>query len=171
MSSDVKIATDYSLPPSVVSKLDVSRLVSELERVDNEATTLAVRAKAGVQQQTEPVVSEQLADFLQHNTLSLATAQERQQVLMQLRQLKDEVPIIHLTFAVPADRESLGQLAQWLRASVHPQAVIAVGLQPALIAGVYVRTPNQVHDLSLRGMLAGGHDVLVKELETLRGGK
>jgi F0F1-type ATP synthase delta subunit len=52
---------------------------------------------------------------------------------------------------------------------VHKQAVIEVGLQPALIAGVYIRTPNHVQDLSLRAMLKGGRDILIKELEALRG--
>lgn len=167
----VKAYTDFLLPPSVVSKIDVSHLASELERVDNDATAAEARAKTGVSQRVEPLVSEQLADFLSRNKLSLATAHERSSVLTQLRLLKDKVPVIHMTFAVQADRESLQQLAQWLRTSVHPQAVIAVGLQPALIAGVYVRTPNHVRDLSLRAMLEGGHSVLVKELETLRGSK
>lgn len=170
MSDDIK-TTELLLPPSVVSKADVSRLVSELERVDNEATTATVRAKTGATAQSEPVMSEQLADFLSYNKLSLATASERSESIARLRHLKDTAPVVHLTFAVPADRASLGQLAQWLRESVHPQAVIAVGLQPGLIAGVYVRTANQVHDFSLRGMLAGGHDVLVKELEMIRGSK
>jgi F0F1-type ATP synthase delta subunit len=74
-----------------------------------------------------------------------------------------------MTFAVEADRESLMQLAQWVRETVHPQAVIAVGLQPGLIAGVYLRTPNHVHDLSLRAALDGGHEILVNDLEALRG--
>jgi hypothetical protein len=171
MSSDVKTTTELLLPPSVISRVDVSRLVSELERIDNDVTAAAVRAKVGAGQQTDTLVSDQLTDFLSANKLSLASDQERGDALATLRQLKDEAPIVHLTFAVPADRESLQQLVQWLRSSVHPQAVIAVGLQPSLIAGVYVRTANQVHDLSLRGMLAGGHDVLVKELETIRGSK
>ena len=74
-----------------------------------------------------------------------------------------------MTFAVSADRESLSQIAHWLRESVHPQAVISVGMQPALVAGVYMRTPNKVFDLSLRGALSGQHGALVKELETYRG--
>ena len=167
--SNVKTYTDFALPPSVVSKIDVSRLVSELERVDNDLTTAAVRARIGEQEQSQPAVSGQLTDFLRQNELTLDESRGRSELIKQLRLLKDNVPVIHMTFAVAADPDSLGQLAQWLRSSVHPQAVIEVGLQPALIAGVYLRTPNHVHDFSLRAMLAGGHDVLVKELETLRG--
>ena len=72
------------------------------------------------------------------------------------------------TFASEADRESLGQLALWLRTSVHPQAVIDVGLQPGLVAGVYLRTANRVFDLSLKGALKQGRGILASDLEALR---
>jgi hypothetical protein len=163
-----KTYVDFVLPPNVVSKVDVSHLVAEFERVDNELTAIAVRAKTGSQEHTQPVISQQLADFMEQNKLSFDDSHERTELVKQMQLLKDKVPIIHMTFAVTADRESLEQLAAWLRASIHPQATIAVGLQPALVAGVYLRTPNHVHDLSLRGMLTGQHKILVDELETLR---
>ncbi|MEO5950612.1 MAG: hypothetical protein ABIQ04_04145 [Candidatus Saccharimonadales bacterium] len=169
--SVVKTYTDFVLPLSVISKVDISRLLNEIERLDNELTATVVRTKAGVSEHTDATPSGQLSDFLEQNKLTLATSRERSNLISELRLLKDKVPIIHMTFAVPADRESLGQLVGWLRSSVHQQAVITVGLQPALIAGVYLRTPNHVHDFSLRAMLAGGHGLLVKELEMLRGSK
>jgi hypothetical protein len=167
----VKTYADFILPPSVVTKLDVARLVSEFERVDNDLTSAAVHTKTGAAAPAQPTLSEQLTTFLVQNKFKLGTSQARNDVIKQMRLLKDAVPIVHMTFAVPADPESLQQLAQYLRTSIHPQAVIAVGLQPALIAGVYLRTPNHVHDYSLRGMLAASHGVLVKELETLRASK
>jgi len=167
--SQAKTYTDFVLPPNVVTKIDVSHLVSELERIDDELTTASVRAQAGVNVQVTPTLSEQLNGFLVQNQIKLTTGPERSELIKQLRLLKESAPVVHMTFAVEADRESLQQLAQWLRASVHGQAIIAVGLQPALIAGVYLRTPNHVRDLSLRAMLDGGHDVIVGELEALRG--
>ena len=162
---------DFQLPPNVVSKIDVSRLVSEFERIDNEMTTAAVRAKTGTNQQMHLKLSDQLTDFLNLNQLRPNSSNERSELVQQLRLLKDNVPVLHMTFAVEADPESLQQLAAWVRTSVHAQAVIEVGLQPALIAGVYLRTPNHVQDLSLRGLLKGGHEVLVNELETYRGSR
>ena len=168
-AATVKTADNFILPPSVVTKVDVSRLVSEVERLDSELTTAAVRAKTGVAQTIQPTVSEQLAAFMTQNRVVFDTAQIRTNLVKQLRILKEKVPVIHMTFAVQSDPESLRQIVQWLRSSVHPQAVISVGLQPSLVAGVYLRTPNHVHDLSLRTLLTGQHDVLVKELEALRG--
>jgi hypothetical protein len=164
----VKPVEQFVLPPSVVDKVDLSRLVAEAERVDNELTTAAVRAKSGVGQQAQVRLSAPLTDFLSQNTLTLDDAHARTGLIKQLHQLKDSAPVVHMTFATAADSESLQQLVQWLRQSVHPQAVIAVGLQPALVAGVYVRTTNHVHDMSLRAKLASSRGLLLKELETLR---
>jgi hypothetical protein len=165
----VKTYADLVLPPNVVSRVDVSRILTELEQIDNDLTAITVRAGVGVQSQTMPTLSGPLNDFLVQNKLTLKTNKERSEAIKLVRALKDKVPVIHMTFAVTADPESLGKLAQWLRTSVHPQAVISVGLQPALVAGVYLRTPNHVHDMSLRAALKGGHDLLVKELGALRG--
>lgn len=169
--TELKRYTDFLLPSSVVTKVDVSRLVRDAERVDGELTTGAVRKKTGSVDTVKPVLSEQLIEFLSMNNLSFETSKERTELIKQLRILKDKVPVTHMTFATVADPESLQSLIAWLRGSVHPQAVIEVGLQPALVAGVYLRTPNHVHDLSLRGTLQGKRGLLVKELEALHGNK
>jgi hypothetical protein len=164
-----KTYADFVLPPSIVTGVDLSRLVTEMEKIDNELTTATIRAEAGAQQQVAPTASPRLIDFLNQNQIKLSTSAERTALIKQLRQLKDKAPVMHMTFAVEADAESLQKLAQWLRSSVHPQAVITVGLQPGLVAGVYLRTPNHVHDLSWRGLLEKGHGVIVQDLEALRG--
>ena len=161
----------FTLPMSVVSHRDLSRLVSDVERLDNERTAAMVRAKAGAPEQPGLPPSGPLSDFLAANQLSVESPQDCSQLLRELRLLKDKAPVLHLTFASPADQDSLQQLAQWARASVHPQAILAVGVQPALIAGVYVRTTNQVRDLSARAHLSASRSVLVKDLEALRGSK
>jgi F0F1-type ATP synthase delta subunit len=169
--NEVKTHDNFILPPNVVTRIDVSRLVSEMERVDNEMTASAVREKTGSEQQAHPVLSEQLNQFLNQNGLNIDSGISRATIVKELRQLKDKVPILHMTFAVTADAESLQQLTSWVRETIHPQAVIDVGLQPGLVAGVFLRTPNHVHDFSMRGALKGRHGLLVEELEALRGGK
>lgn len=159
----------FSLPLSVVSKADVARLVVEVERIDNERMADAVREKVGSPTQSEVTMSQQLADFLSQNQLGTETGLQWGELIKQLRALKENAPVIHMTFAVPADRESLQQLVGWLRSSVHPQAVVSIGLQPALVAGVSIRTTNRVHDLSMRSALKKSHGLLVKELGALRG--
>lgn len=165
----VKDHTTFVLPSTVVSRIDVSRLVSEVERVDGNLTAIAVRNKVSESEQPLPVMSEQLTEFLAQNQLELTDSHERSRIVKELRELKDKVPVIHMTFAVTADPESLAQIADWVRKTIHPQAVISVGLQPSLVAGVYLRTPNHVHDLSLKTKMANSRGLLVKEMESLRG--
>lgn len=166
---DTLTYTDFALPNNVVSKVDVARLVREAERIDNELTAQSVRKKAGARDSSAPVTSDQFTQFLEMNELSFKESKERTLLIKELRHMKDALPVIHMTFAVTADPESLQQIALWLRESVHKQAVIDVGLQPGLVAGVYLRTANHVQDLSLKGKLQGQRGLLVKELEALRG--
>lgn len=111
----------------------MSRMVTEMEQLDNDLNAANVRSKTvGATEATfVPVLSETLRDFDQ-NKLTANDSKGRTSLIKQLRALKDKVPIVHMTFAVSADIESLQQLVQWLRTSVHPQAVISVGLQPDL---------------------------------------
>lgn len=163
--------TGFVIPPTVVTKVDIARLLSEAETLDNDLTTAAIRTRTGASASPPPIISEQLTDFLTANQLKIDDDQQRQQLIAALRQLKSAVPTVHLTFASVADQTSLQQIVTWLRQSIHPQAVMTVGLQPSLIGGVYVRTANQVFDLSVRAQLANHRGALVKELEALSGGR
>lgn len=159
------------LPPSVVSKLDVARLVSEVEQLDHDINSAETRTKAGVETELHPILSDQLTDFLAANQLSVDDGRQRSQLIDQLRQLKDKAPVVHMTFATSADQDSLSQIADWLRRSVHPQSLMVVGLQPGLVGGVYIRTTNHVHDLSLRAQLAGSRHLLVEAVEAVNAGR
>lgn len=169
--SEIKDQSQFVLPPNVVTKADVSRLVSEMERLDNEVVTRDAHIKANVPITEQITLSEQLSDFLSANDLEIGDNAERAELIKQLRHLKSSVPTVHVTFATSADGESLRQIVGWLRQSIHPQSVVAVGLQPSLIGGAYIRTPNHVHDFSLRARLAGHRDIITKEVEAIRGGK
>ena len=161
--------TQFILPSNVISQADVSRLSIELERVDNEMTAAAVREKQGIAKEEPKAISDRLRTFIEQNKLDLSDSHVRTDLIKEVRRLKEEVPVIHMTFATVAEPESLRLLASWLRTEIHPQAVLEVGLQPSLVAGVYLRTPNHVHDLSLRAVLESQRDLLVQDLEAYNG--
>lgn len=169
--SEMNPAATFVLPANVVTKVDVSRLVTEMEQLDNDLVTRDVHTKAGVPIMNQLTLSEPLRDFLVVNKIEIGSSQQRALLIKQLRQFKLTAPVVHVTFAAPADLESLRKIAAWFRASVHPQSIISVGLQPSLIGGVHVRTPNHVHDFSLRARLAGHRDIITREVEAIRGGK
>src|SRR5690606_28953189 len=124
-----------------------------------------------IQMTDEITYTEHMKDFLAANDLDIGDTLQRAGLIRQLRQLKASAPVAHVTFASPVDTESLRQITAWLRESVHPQAIVVVGLQPSLFGGVYIRTPNRVHDCSLRAQLAGHRDIIAREVEALSGGK
>lgn len=163
--------SSFALPSNIVSKADVARLVNEVERADNDLTAASVRSGVDGDSGNDQGVqmSEQLSAFLEKNNLNLDDSHERSELIRKLRAFKDDVPVIHMTFSATADGESLGELADWVRSSVHPNVVIEHGLQPALVAGVHLRTPNKIHDLSLRAAFRNQHDSLVGKLGELRG--
>lgn len=165
MSQD--ISAQYVLPSALLGRADIARLVREVEAMENELEAQKVRAGEQFTGYKLPTVSRSLSDFLELNQIDAGNDQARMQLKEHLRVLKDKAPIMHLTFAVEADPEFLQQMVKWLRENIHPQALISVGLQPALVGGVYVRTPNHVHDFSLRALLQGKRDIIVHELEGL----
>lgn len=168
--SEVSTTTEFVMPPSIVTRLDVSRLIAEMERIDNDLTTRDAQIRSNIPVTEQIDFTEQLREFLAVNHIEIGDTADRLDLISKLRRLKMVAPTVHMTFASSADTESLRRLIVWLRESVHPQALMTVGLQPSLIGGVYVRTPNHVHDFSMRAKLAGHRDIIVKEVEALSGG-
>ena len=106
---------------------------------------------------------------MQINDIDIKNGEDRSRLLHDARHLKNTAPVIHVTFATSADNDELTKIVDWVRQSVHPMAVLTVGLQPSLIGGVYIRTSNKVFDFSVRSQLADGRHIIKRELEALSG--
>jgi hypothetical protein len=155
---------NYLLPSALISRADLARLVREVESVDNVLETQKVKNN-GQGGYKLPTMSQSLNDFLVINKIDLTDDHGRMTLKEQLLKLKDKAPVIHMTFATTADPESLQDLVDWVRKELHPQALISTGLQPSLIGGVYMRTPNHVYDFSMRASMKGKRAILINELE------
>jgi hypothetical protein len=159
----------FVFPPALVTRADLARLVREIEDIDNELEAQKARNHASGQTGYRlPNLSRPLADFIELNKIDAANDQARMHLKEQMRTLKDHAPIMHMTFATEADPKSLQQLVAYLRQEIHPQALLSVGLQPSLVGGAYVRTPNHVHDFSLRARMAEQRGLILQELEALQ---
>ncbi len=150
----------FTIPPAIATRADFSRVMRELERVDNDLEAQKARAGGGMSnpggnavQYLLPSMSKGLNDFLEVNKVDLGNDKARMELREQMRRLKDHAPVVQMTFAADVDPETLTWLASWTRQNLHPQALLQVGLQPGLVGGVYIRTPNHVYDFSLRGRL------------------
>lgn len=154
----------YSLPVSLIGRPDLSHLIREVEAVGNELEAQKVRSEAG-EAVRQPAVSQALEDFLDQNKLETTDGQAMMVLKEQLQELKEHSPVIHMTFAGPAEPAFLQEIVAWLRREVHPHTLVSVGVQPSLVGGAYVRTPNQVHDFSIKSLLQGKREIIVHELE------
>jgi hypothetical protein len=162
------VINNFVFPPALVTRADLARIVREVETIDVDLE--AQKARNHTTGQTGyhlPNLSRSLNDFVEINKVNIADDHARMLLKEQLRVMKDKAPIMHLTFAVEADPGSLQQLLQYIREQIHPQALLTVGLQPAIIGGVYMRTPNHVHDLTIRSKLAQSRGVILQEIEQL----
>jgi G3E family GTPase len=146
----------------------LSRLVRDIENIDNELEAQKARNHAtGQTGYHMPNFGKSLSDFAELNKLDLADDQLRMVLKEQMKLMKEKAPILHMTFAVEADPASLQQLVDYVRRELHPQALLSVGLQPSLVGGVYLRTPNHIHDYSVRSRLASARGVISQDIESL----
>lgn len=161
--------SDLALPSSLATRSDLQRVIAEIERIDNSLNSAQIHEQIGHPADDSLTTSKQLADFLQINDIDIKNGEDRSRLLHDARHLKITAPVIHVTFATSADNDELTKIIDWVRQSVHPMAVLAVGLQPSLIGGVYIRTTNKVFDFSVRSQLANGRHIIKQELEALSG--
>lgn len=159
---------DYIFPKTLIGQADLARLEREVELVDSKMQAQKVRGKSADASPQLPPLSQGLGDFVEQNEIDLSDGQTLLELKEHLRQLKDHAPVVHLTFAADIDPEPLQKIVAWLRQEVHPQVLVTVGLQPSLIGGVYMRTPNKVHDYSVKTLISDKRDIVLGKLEGLR---
>jgi hypothetical protein len=162
-------ATDTLVfPPALISRADLARLVREIEDIDNDLGAQKARNHAtGKTGYSLPALSHVMNDFVELNKIDIANDQARMHLKEQMKIIKDKAPVMHMTFAVEADPASLQKLTAYLRKEIHPQALLVVGLQPALVGGAYIRTPNHIHDFSVRAKMAEKRGIILQDLEQL----
>lgn len=166
-SASIGAYRSYILPHTVATKRNLSFLVRELERVDNELTAHSVNEGNDA---PYPEIPDILQSFLETNEFSLDNSNDRSEIITQLRLLNRKAPVVHISFATEADAASLGTIVSWFREHADSQTVMNVGFKPSLVAGAYIRTPNRIYDLSLRSAFKQGRPTLLKKLEEVSSG-
>ena len=151
---------ELKLPVTVVSQVDVARLIRELNGLEDFFTSAQLRPPGG--SMTPPRLTRTLDNLARDNRLNLLEKPQRLELATALNQLLKTAPLLHISFASDPPPRFLKEILNWFRANVHPQALLQVGLQPTIAAGCVLRTPNKVFDLSLRTYLNQQEPYLVK---------
>jgi F0F1-type ATP synthase delta subunit len=136
------------LPSGLIGRADASRLLRELNGLSDFFAGAKTR-QVGTPV-TMPRVSRLLESIAALNGLNLLEETGRRQLQTQLSAVYEQAPSLHISFAVEPSPKALEQILVWMRQNIHPQALLQVGLQPAIAAGCMLRTTNKVFDMSLR---------------------
>jgi len=148
------------LPNTVISPVDVARLLRELNNLDDFFVS-AKNRQAGTSMQL-PKLSRQLDQLSHENEINLLDESHRAGLTQTLQSIHDKAPKLHMSFASEPSSKPFEQILLWLRKNIHPHTLVTIGLQPAIAAGCIVRTPNKIFDLSLRASLENQRPYLTR---------
>lgn len=153
----------FKLPVSVVTQSDLSRLIYDLEKIDE--FFLQVKIRSAGDSMNLPRTSAVMEDLLKQNSLNLLKEADRQRLKFILTTIRTKSPVIHMSFSTFPNQKFLEKIVFWMRQNISEIIVLQIGLQPNIGAGFTLRTTNKFFDFSLRQHLNKKSDLLVAELK------
>lgn len=167
MSNVVKLdkPEQLILPPSITGRSEISRILLEIEAVDYDFEAQTIRTPDAPL--VVPPTSRRLQQLAEINTVTIEDVKQRKHLIDQLRSAKDKAPTLHIAFASEPEPAILSQLVAWIRQNLHPVALVTVGIQPGLVGGCVIRTPDHIYDFSFRNHLRSAQPMLVERLRAL----
>ncbi len=154
--------TGLKLPVSAVTILDLGQLERELNSIDDFAIQSAVRSPG--QQPKLPKTSRSLEELARLNGVNLLIESERSNLSAALTNLRENAPIVHMSFANDPPSTFLTRIISWFRDEIHPQIFLQIGLQPNIAAGCIVRTSNKQFDFTMRKHFDAHRQLLIDKL-------
>jgi hypothetical protein len=155
-------STILLLPIGAVSRVDVGRLLREIQALDEFLSQAAVRTPGTPVKL--PKTSKLLDEVININKLNALVAEDRQRLVSFLMTVKSRAPVLHMSFSADPSPLFVQRLITQLRKEIHPLVLLQVGLQPNIGAGCILRTTNKYFDLSLRQNLKAKHDILLNKI-------
>lgn len=152
----------YTLSQSITTPSDVGRLIRELEGLENSLLQLKIRA-AG-EHIALPQISHRMQELSEYNKLNLLHPGDRHALKEFLTSVKQDTPVMHISFSTEPTEAFLVTLTAWLRREINPCVLFTIGLQPAIGAGCVVRTTNKYFDMSLRQTFFNKRHLLLEQL-------
>jgi hypothetical protein len=151
------------LPTLVFGPIEVSRLLRELEELDDFIRQANIREPG--KQPPLPKTSRTLDAIAGNNNMNLLHPADRKKLLQFLESVKAKAPVIHMSFAADPSATFTAKIVAWLRTNIHPYALLQLGLQPTIAAGCILRTPNKSFDFSLRNRFAEKRELLLSAID------
>lgn len=160
MAPNAQTDAYLQLPTGVITKVDVGRLLRELEALNEFLSQSSIRQPGT--HMTLPRTSRLFEELVSTNKLNMLVEADRKQLTKFMKEVKNHAPVLHMSFSTDPSPQFTHKLITWLRAEIHPIVMLQIGLQPNIGAGCVVRTTNKFFDFSLRSRFKQNKDVLAK---------
>jgi len=160
---------ELKIPITLVSRYDVSRLLRELNSLDD--FFAGAKSRPAGTALPAPRPSNLLNQLVSDNQVNLLEEAQRQQLKARLEGLLKTAPQLRISFSSEPPAKVLEQILSWMRQNIHPTLLLQVGLQPNVAAGFMLRTPNKWFDMSLRPRLQKEQPYLIELIAGATGGQ
>lgn len=154
-----------TLPERLVSSVDLSRTIRELEALDESMRQAALRKPGEPTKLSRSSVT--LEELARENGVQLTDATQREQLIGLLHGFMDHAPRIHMSVAAEPSAAFSHRVTIWLRQNIHPLTLLEIGLQPTLAAGCIIRTNNKLFDMSLRHRFKDNRGILYEKISAI----
>lgn len=152
-----------SLPLTVATKMDVGRLLRELQQIDNFLKEASIRTPGSPAKM--PKTSRLLDETIAINNINVLHEDDRNRLISFVTHVRAKAPIMHMSFSVDPSPAFTQKLITRLRSDIHPLVLLQLGLQPNIGAGSVLRTTNKYFDFSLRRRMEQKTDLLAGVLK------
>ncbi len=156
----------YILPSSILSKSDVTSLLSELTELNEAYDQAALRnEKPGLS------INEKLIDIASANGLNIEENNDRKIMIKFLNKLIEHAPSLHISFSSEPGLNFKNKLIDWFRNEIHPMCLVSIGLAPDIGVGSILRTTNKYFNLGIRERLNKDSEQLlnaIKEVNSVK---
>lgn len=140
--------SNLTLPSQIAGPTEIGRLIREVDDIGEALLQLGLRE--GGTKTKMPQTSRLMDQLIEVNELNLLHDADRKFLRERLELIRQQAPILHMSFSSDPPAAFVEKLVSWLRQEIDPEALLTVGLQPNLGAGSILRTTNRYFDLSLR---------------------
>ena len=160
--------TKIALPEQLISSVDMSRIIRELEALDESLRQAEIRKPGTPTKLSRSSVT--LEDLARLNKVALTDAAARESLIGALKEFMKSAPRIHMALPAEPSGNFTKKIAVWIRQNIHQEILLDIGLQPTLAAGCLIRTNNKMFDMSLRHHFADSRHLLVEKIREIAGG-
>lgn len=153
------------LPPVIAGVAELSRVLRDIAQLDDYMIQSAIRQTGG--ELSLPALSDLLDELAIVNKLNLKSRADRNELRKFLEDAKQHSPVVYLGLAHKATSDEVAPIIGWMRAELHPTLLVRIGLQPGIIGGCTIRTPNHYYDFSLKQHFEAARKVLISRMRAM----